>query len=409
MRLLLLFCLLLGEYSAAAFSALTHQAVVDSCWARNMVPVLERNYGGATPSQLREARSYAYGGALLQDLGYYPGNGALFSDLTHYVRAGDFVRALLDEARDRNELAFALGALAHYAADGVGHPAGTNAVTDLVFPELLPRLGTPITYAQAPHQHAQVEFAFDVAQVQAGYYRSEDFHETIGLRVSRPVLERAFQRTYGLRLGQVLPHVGPGLAAFWFVSSELLPAAVRASEYVPPGQVRQLPAPDRQRYYERINTGHFRRRGGPSPNHLSLGMHLLVWLRPTLPRLGVAPLLAFRPLPPTAQATMQASFGKSLVRYQTMLANLGAPLPNLNLDIGQTTPAGTYALTDRTYAKWVQRLSKTLHGGLAAAVQQDLRLFYTPRLLPDGAKAVPGRQTRQALTQLLGELLTKEY
>ncbi len=186
--------------------------------------------------------------------------------------------------------------------------------------------------------------------MQAGRYRSEDFHETIGLRVSRPVLERAFECTYGLRLGQVLPHVGPGLAAFRFVASELLPAAVRASEYVPAGQLRQLPAFERQRYYERINTGHFRRAGGPRPDHLSLGMHLLVWLRPALPRLGVAPLLAFRSLPPAAQATMQASFGASLGRYQAMLADLAAPLLNLNLDTGQPTRAGAYPLVDRTYA-----------------------------------------------------------
>ena len=402
MRMLLLSYLMLWGHSAAAFSALTHQAVVDSCWGRNLVPVLERHYSGATPAQLREARSYAYGGALLQDLGYYPGNAALFTDLTHYVRAGDFVRALLDEAHDRNELAFALGALAHYAADGVGHPAGTNAVTDLVFPELYPALGTPITYAQAPHQHAQVEFAFDVAQVQAGRYRSEEFHEAIGLRVSRPLLERAFQRTYALRLGQVLPHVGPGLTAFRFVSAELLPAAVRASEYMPSGQLRQLPAPERQRYYERINTGHFRQRGGPRPDHLSLGMHLLVWLRPTLPRLGVAPLLAFRTLPPAAQATMQVSLGESLVRYQAMLANLAAPLPNLNLDTGQPTRAGAYSLADRTYAAWMQRLARTQRAELTAAVQRDIRLYYSSGSPSNRHRPVPSRQTRRALAQLIG-------
>lgn len=401
MRVLLLLPLVAWAHLAAAFSALAHQAVVDSCWVRSVVPVLESRYAGATPAQLREARAYAYGGALLQDLGYYPGNAALFTDLTHYVRTGDFVRALLDEARDRNELAFALGALAHYAADGVGHPAGTNAVTDLVFPELRPRLGTPITYAQAPHQHAQVEFAFDVAQVRAGRYRSEDFHETIGILVSRPVLERAFRRTYGLGLAQVLPHVGAGLASFRFVAAELLPAAVRAGQYLPPGQLRQLPAADRQRYYERINTGHFRRRGGPRPNHLSLGMRVLVWLRPTLPRLGVAPLLAFRPLPPAAETTMRASFAGALARYQGLLDCLATPLPNLNLDTGQPTRAAAYPLADRTYAGWVRRLARTQPGELTSAVRHDIQLFYATSAAPAPGRPVPSRQTRQALAQLL--------
>ncbi|QKG51917.1 zinc dependent phospholipase C family protein [Hymenobacter sp. BRD67] len=369
MRAVLLLALLCCASSVAAFSALTHQAVVDSCWAHNLVPVLESRYPGATPAELREARSYAYGGSLLQDLGYFPGNVAFFSNLTHYVHTGDFVGALRDEARTRNELAFALGALAHYVADGVGHPAGTNAVTNLVFPELTARLGCPITYAQAPRQHAQVEFAFDVTQVQAGYYRSEEFHEALGLRISEPVLARAFWRTYGLQLAQVLPHEKRGLAAFHFVAAELLPAAVRASEYVPPGQLSRLPTTDRLRYYERINTGHFRRRRGPRPDHLSLGMHLLVWLRPTLPRLGVAPQLAFRPLPPAAEATMQASFGQAIVRYQALLADLSAPLPNLNLDTGRLTQLGDYSLADRTNTLWIRRLANARRGNLAPAGQ----------------------------------------
>ncbi|WP_305033081.1 zinc dependent phospholipase C family protein [Hymenobacter convexus] len=393
--------MLLLSGRARAFSALTHQAVVDSCWARHLVPVLESRFPGATAAQLREARSYAYGGALVQDLGYFPGNAPLFTDLAHYVRTGDFVRALIEEAHDRNELAFALGALAHYAADGVGHPTGANAVTDLVFPGIGNGPGTAVTYAQAPLQHAQVEYAFDVAQVQAGYYRSEEFHEAIGLRVSRPVLERAFQCTYGLPLAQVLPHLKSGLAAFRFVASELLPAAVRASEYVPPGQLEQLPVVARQRYYERINTGRFRRRWGQRPDHLSLGMRVLVVLAPALPRLGVASMLAYRPLPPAAVATMQASFGEALGSYQRLLANLAAPLPNLNLDTGEPTVATDYSLADRTYARWVRRLALTPRGAVALAVQQNIQQFYAPASLLEPGELVPDLQTRLALAQVL--------
>jgi hypothetical protein len=401
-RLGLLLLFLLALYGrASAFSALTHQAVVDSCWARSLMPVLESRFPGASAAQLRDARSYAYGGALVQDLGYFPGNAPLFTDLTHYVRTGDFVRALIDEAHDRNELAFALGALAHYAADGVGHPTGANAVTDLVFLDLGACPGSAITYAQAPLQHAQVEYAFDVAQVQAGHYRSEEFHEAIGLRVSRPVLERAFQRTYGLPLAQVLPHLKTGLAAFRFVASELLPAAVRASEYVPPGQLEQLPVVARQRYYERINTGRFRRRWGQRPDHLSLGMRVLVVLAPALPRLGVASMLAYRPLPPAAVATMQAGYGESLVRYQGMLADLAAPLPNLNLDTGHLTTAADYSLADRTYATWVRRLALTQRGAVALAVQQNIQQFYAPGLPLEPGQLAPDVQTRQALAQVL--------
>ena len=50
-------------------------------------------------------------------MGYYPFGNKYFSDLVHYVRSGDFVENLVEESSDLNEYAFALGALAHYAAD----------------------------------------------------------------------------------------------------------------------------------------------------------------------------------------------------------------------------------------------------------------------------------------------------
>jgi hypothetical protein len=70
-------------------------------------------YPGLSQDQIREAHAYAYGGAVIQDLGYYPFGSREFSNLVHYVRSGDFVQELLLESRDVNEYAFALGALSH--------------------------------------------------------------------------------------------------------------------------------------------------------------------------------------------------------------------------------------------------------------------------------------------------------
>ena len=386
MRFLLLCCVLMTLMpSARAFSALGHLAVVDSCWARGLVPVLLERYPGSTPTELREARSYAYGGALIQ--GYFPGNAPFFSDLTHYVRTGDFVRALLDEARDRNELAFTLGALSHYAVDAYGHPEGVNAATATVFPELRGSLpGTGIPYAQAPREHAQVEFAFDAAQVRAGRYRSEDFHEAIGLRVSQELLARAFARTYGLALGRVRPHAAVSTAVWHLVVMELLPAAVRAGEYVPTAELARWPLAEQRDYYARINSGHFRR-VGRRPDHLNLQMQLLVRLVPALPRLGIARMMAFRPLPPAAETTLRAAFAASLIRYDSLLTHLAAPLPNLNLDTGQPSRAADYSLADRTYAIWLDRLAGA--SAAPADVLAAVRVYYQP-LAPLVGPELPG-------------------
>jgi hypothetical protein len=113
----------------AAYSVLAHEAIIDSAWDTNIKPVLLQRFPHATPDELRQAHGYAYGGAIIQDLGYYPHGSVFFSDLSHYVRSGDFVIALLRDARESNDLndyAFALGALSHYAADIAGHPIATN-------------------------------------------------------------------------------------------------------------------------------------------------------------------------------------------------------------------------------------------------------------------------------------------
>ena len=198
-----LVALLLTPLSSSGYSVLTHQANIDSTWKKCLLPLLQKRYPNATKEQLIEAKSYAYGGAIIQDMGFYPFGSKLFTNLTHYVRSGDFVRNLLLEATDRNEFAFALGALGHYAADISGHPEGTNKAMASVYPELKAKFGNIITYDEAPAQHTQLEFAFDVVQVAAGRYRTEDYHNYIGFQVSKPVLERAFEKTYG-------PEAGPG-------------------------------------------------------------------------------------------------------------------------------------------------------------------------------------------------------
>src|SRR5215467_4188455 len=188
---------------ADAYSVLAHEANVDVMWDSAIVPVLKQRFPRATPDELAEARAYAYGGCVIQDLGYYPFGSHFFSDLLHYVRSGDFVATLIGEAKDINELAFGLGALAHYAADSNGHPLATNRVVPMEYPKLREKFGNRVTYAQSPESHLLVEFSFDVVQVASGVYASEVYHKFIGFEVAMPALERAFRKTYGLDMNEL--------------------------------------------------------------------------------------------------------------------------------------------------------------------------------------------------------------
>ena len=170
----------------SAYSALTHEAIIDAAWDGSIEPALRARFHPA-PDELKRARAFAYGGSLIQDIGYYPFSSRFFGNLTHYVRSGDFVEAMVKEATDLTEYAFALGALAHYAADNTGHPLAVNRAVPILYPQLRERFGNVVTYEQSPSAHLKTEFGFDVVQVARGKYASGAYHDFIGFEVSKPV------------------------------------------------------------------------------------------------------------------------------------------------------------------------------------------------------------------------------
>src|SRR5512146_2162120 len=188
---------------AAAYSVIAHEANIDAAWDGAIAPLLIARFPGTSREQLLEARGYAYGGCVIQDLGYYPFGSHFFSDLLHYVRTGDFIVALIADAQDVNDYAFALGALGHYSADNDGHPMAVNRAVPLMYPKLKRQFGNHVTYAQSPKSHVLVEFSFDVVQVAAAAYAPEAYHAFIGFRVAKPLLERAFRETYGIEMKDV--------------------------------------------------------------------------------------------------------------------------------------------------------------------------------------------------------------
>ncbi len=205
-----------------AYSVLTHEEVVDLLWTDEIRPLLLKRYPGLTDDQIKEAHAYAYGGAVIQDLGYYPFGNKQFSNLVHYVRTGDFVHELLLESADVNEYAFALGALAHYTSDITGHPAVNQSVA-IEFPKLQRKYGKFVTYAQDKTAHVKTEFGFDMAQVAKNRYASQQYHDFIGFQVSKPLLERVFPVVYGLEFKDVIAHEDLSIGTYRFSVSRLIP------------------------------------------------------------------------------------------------------------------------------------------------------------------------------------------
>ena len=220
--LTLVLIVLLCSSNLSAYSVLTHEEIVDLLWTDGILPLLLKRYPESSEEQLREAHAYAYGGAVIQDLGYYPFGSAEFSDLAHYVRSGDFVRELRLQSQDVNEYAFALGALSHYAADVAGHPAVNQSVA-IEYPKLRAKYGQSVRYAQDKTAHLKTEFGFDTVQVAKNRYASQQYHDFIGFQVSEPLLGRVFPVVYGVELKEVLSHEDLAVGSYRFAVSHMIP------------------------------------------------------------------------------------------------------------------------------------------------------------------------------------------
>jgi len=408
----LVFLLAWATRPAAAYSVLTHQANIDSTWERCLAPAIQKRYPGTTPQQLLDAKAYAYGGAIIQDMGYYPFGSVLFTNLTHYVRSGDFVRNLIGQARDRNDYAFALGALAHYAADVSGHPEGTNRAMASVYPELRAKFGDLVTYQQAPKQHTQLEFAFDVVQLASGKYHSQDYHQNVGFRVSKAALERAFLQTYGLELGQVIVNVDLSIASFRFAVSQLIPTAARAAwHYKRKDIVKLSPAARRRDYLERTSPKKFRREYGNEYQQPGFGARILSYFIRVLPKIGPLKPFAFKLPTPEAEQLFRGSFRQVMKNYCADVARqpadtLAAPLAlaNTDFDTGHPTRAGEYPLADETYGEWLRKLAGKKFEKLPPPARQNILAFYgsQPKNPVSEKEKADGKQreTQAALDQL---------
>ena len=217
---------------------------------------------GLSEEQITEAHAYAYGGAVIQDLGYYPFGSREFSDLVHYVRSGDFVRELLLESQDVDEYAFALGALSHYASDIAGHPAVNQAVA-IEYPKLRAKYGKSVRYAQDKTAHLKTEFGFDTVQVAKNRYASQQYHDFIGFQVSKPLLERVFPVVYGMELKDVLTHEDLAVGSYRFAVSRMIPEMTQvALQTHKKDMMRETPNFAKKKFLYRLSRSDYEKQWG---------------------------------------------------------------------------------------------------------------------------------------------------
>ncbi len=237
--LLILLIVCLAPLRVKAYSVLTHEAIIDASWEKSIKPLLRKRFPGSTDADLTLAHSYAYGGSLMTDIGYSPYGSIYFTDLIHYVRSGDFVNNLISESQNINEYAYALGALCHYMADRYGHSIGTNVVVPMVYHKLEEKYGKVVTYVEKPIAHSRVEIAFDVLQIARGNYASQAYHDFIGFNVAKPVLQKAFLKTYGQDLNTIFSDLDKSINSFRWAINSLMPTITRSAWIIKKSDIKK--------------------------------------------------------------------------------------------------------------------------------------------------------------------------
>ncbi len=386
-----------------AFSVLAHQAVVDRSWDAAVAPAITRRFPG---TDLERARAFAYGGSHVADLGYFPLGSKLFTELLHYVRTGDFIANLLAAARDGNEYAFALGALAHWIADTTGHPEATNRVVPEIYPELRAEFGDEVTYADDATAHLQTEFRFDVFQMAQAKGGRDVVHHSLQFEVATRALDEAFEKTYGLRLDDLFTSTDAAVLTYRYafrglihevtgIAWELYRADIERLDptMTPAGFVYDLSREDFEREFGKVVA---------EPGYFARFFAFLVKL---VPDVGPLERTVLKPLPPAAQDRYRAALEHAVGRYRSAVAAATTKridLPAQNLDTAKPVVFGEYEPADEAYAELVEKLAEVEDRRIPPELHADVQRFYAAR--PRG-----GRRTNddRDLDAALGRLATR--
>ena len=377
-----------------AYSILAHEAIIDAAWNTGLRALLLQRFPDATKEQLKDAHAYAYGGAIIQDLGYYPHGSHFFSDLTHYCRSGDFILALLQDSKDLNGYAFALGALSHYAADNDGHALGTNPSVPILYPKLEKKYGDVVTYEQNPLAHVKTEFGFDVLEVARGRYAPDSYHDFIGFEVDAPLLEQAFRETYGLDLKVALPDEDKALGSYRRSVSKLIPKATRIAWTLKQSDIQKdQPSMTKRKFLYNLSRASYEKNWGKDYQKPTVFERFIALLVRILPKFGPLKVLQLRTPTPATETKFENSFNHALDRYKAGLRQVrdGQPpdLPNDNFDTGKPDPPGVYFMNDDVHAQLVEELAKTNFKLMTPALRAELTQFYSDPNAPYATKRKP--------------------
>jgi hypothetical protein len=397
---------LAAPHSARGYGVYSHGELIDLVWGDTIRPLLIERYPGITEAELTRAHSYAYGGCTIQDLGYYPFNNTFFSDLTHYVRSGDFVAALLRNASNADELAFAIGALSHYVGDIYGHSEAVNLSVPKTFPRLARRFGPVIPYEPAPIAHGRVEMGFDMAHIGSRRFAPREYRRNIGFNVAQDLLERTFTEMYGLTVHSVLGSPPRAIRSYRWAVRRLIPKFMQVQVLINRERFpHEKDTEARRKYFETVKQAEYASVPGSAYREPRFSTHALALVVRVIPKVGKLKILSLRAPSPETSDLYFVSMNTSVARMRELTARLREDssddfaLPNVDLDTGLRTQPGAYPLTDDAYARLLNEIMTTPGVNIPRGLRDDILQFYSDLNAPISTK-----NDRRAWARVLNQL-----
>jgi Zinc dependent phospholipase C len=368
--------LLVAPAASQAFSVLAHQAVVDQAWDNSLLPVVRKRFPNATEQELADARAYARGGSHLPDLGYFPLGSPLFTDLLHYVRTGDFINRLLAEASSTEEYAFALGMLAHYEVDAIGHPQATNLAVPIIYPKLAKQYGDSATYADSPSAHLATEFRFDVLQVAHRREIPDLFEHSIDFKVPREFLDRVFRETYGLGLNDLFESYDVALNTYRWGFRTLIDEGTGIAWQLYRQDIESLePGITPEHFVPAISRADFVQQFGKAFLEPGYFVRFIAFFGNLLPNVGPLTRLPYKPLPDNVKQLYFSAFHSASEQYLKAVAAVAsgrASFANLTLDTGRPARGGEYSPADKAYVELLRRHAQDHFARMPKALADDM-------------------------------------
>jgi len=390
LRKTLLLILLLAQQHLSAYSVQTHEQLIDLSWKNTIKPFILQRFPHATDAELERAHAFAYGGCAIQDLGYYPFSHQFFSNLTHYVRSADFIQNLFRNAKNPNELAFAIGALSHYVGDNVGHLMAVNPSVAVEFPSLEKEYGRSVAYDKDPHAHIRTEFAFDINEISKHRMAPSAYLRHVGLGVPTALLAQSFFDTYGLNFEEVLGERRPVVRGYRFAVRSFLPriayaeALLHRNDFPPDAQTTAF-----QVFLRHLSDADFEKGWNQYRKTAGIGTHLVAWTIFILPKFGPLSMLAIRgPTPETHQLYIE-SVNAATDNLRNLLSHWSSAsrsLPDRDLDTGEKVRPGGYRLTDETYAELLDKITQDPSQELPSELKADILDYYSDPQAPISTK-----------------------